>query len=417
MSVFTPFIAQMSGSSGVTLAKLQTEIERIKPSEDTIAHLPKLAYNLRNTTSQLERTLSRVFEGRSVHMVNGSSQGGSWTCEVHLAGRVFIGTTHTDEIDLSSEVWHVHLTFNEEGAVSETRIIAGTGADGNGDAEDKIRKAIELAEGELNSRAWGDSWTRMHEMGRSLKLGRLTYMVTRESVGEAVNGWIKVAQACGILAYRADQPQFAVAEVLNSMIEAQLKEAEEKASGGATSSLATARLNGCAELAEQIEAMRSLLGGVATRLDASVDKLRTSWEAVSKEAKTKKRRKLTPMVAITDLGRTCLRDLQVAQGAVIISQLGRDSLSSLLPMRDNLPAEGQAMVDMLARLDTRPVPFDPADREVLTALVTQGFCEGADPSTFTTPLNALTGAPKPVSEVDVSALSMYSTTLVRHFSE
>ena len=416
MSVFTPFIAQMSGSSGVTLAKLNEEIQRIKPSDATIAHLPKLSVNLRNTTSQLERTLSRVFEGRSVNLVNGSSQGGRWTCEVHLAGRVVSGTTHTHEIDLSSEVWHVHLTFNEEGAVSEARIIAGTGADEKGDAESRIRTAVNLAEGELNSRAWGDSWTRMHEMGRSLKLGRLTYMVTRDSVGEVVNEWIAVAQACGILAYRADQPQFAVAEVLNSMIEAQLREAEEKARG-ATSSLATARLNGCAELAEQIESMRSLLGGVATRLEASVDRLRTSWEAVSKDAQKKKRKTLTPMVAITDIGRTCLRDLQGAQGAVIISQQGRDSLPSLLPMRDNLPLEGQAMVDMLARLDRHPLPFNPADREVLIALVEQGFCEGADPSTFTAPLNALTDAPKPVSEVDVSALSMYSTTLVRHFSE
>jgi hypothetical protein len=405
--MFSPFLAQMRGESGVTIRTLREATERLipDPEDEVRQYLPRHEPTTKNTIAQLERSLSALGK-RSVKVTAHRLSGGRWSGEAHFSGL----REGSEEIDLSAEVWRVALTFDEEGKVATATYTPSRGS--KEETRDLLERGVEHAQETLNSKAWSDSWTRLGRAWALATGGALTYMVTRPRGGELFDRYIAVAQSCGICAYRADQPQFALQESIKALIAGSLSDAKarlEGSAGQASARLSTSRLKACEDLAETITALRSILGESATQLDSAVEHLRDQWTRISEmsdEAPPKTAPKLQ-MIALTKQGRATLEALRGAQGAIIAST------SALRGQQAKGPA-AQGYLDLVLR---GPLPYRSQDADTLRALLGEGLIEGVDATPIAEALGALSRAPIPVTEADVEAMRDYAQTLTRTFSE
>jgi len=405
-STFSPFLAQMRGESGVTVKELKEATERLVPDpEDELRQfLPRHEPTPKNTITQLERSLS-VLGKRSVNVTNRRLSEGRWTGEAHFTGL----REGSEEIDLSAEVWRVTLTFSEKGTVASATYVPSRGA--RPDTHDLLVDGVRHAQETLNSKVWSDSWTRLGRAWALATGGALTYMVTRPRGGELFDRYIAVAQACGICAYRADQPQFALQESIKALINGSLSDAKarlEGEAGQASARLTTSRLKACEDLAETITSLRSILGESAHQLDSAVEHLRDQWTRISEMSDaTPKPKKQKKMIALTDKGRATLEALRGEQGAIIATPKALGGA----------PAPAPALQSYLDIVATGPLPYRPQDADTLRALLAEGLIEGVDATPIVEALSALSSAPIPRQDADVEAMRDYAQTLTRTFAE
>jgi hypothetical protein len=253
----------------------------------------------------------------------------------------------------------------------------------------------------------------------------MNYLCYNEGQIALADEFVAVAQACGIRAYRHDQPQFVVAEQLRSMIEAELKEAQERLQGDgrASTALTRSRLERVAEMSETLISLKSLLGGLSESLEESVEVLRSTWTQAQTEG-APRQRALREMVAITPEGREWITEyLRDPQGRFLsATDKARQHIGAFLALKTP-PADARDMIALTALLVERPVAYDPNQNATIMKLITQGFVVGEtlDPPETLEIYKALTplaDAPQEASSVNLSAIPTdYLPTLTRTFTE
>jgi hypothetical protein len=289
-----------------------------------------------------------------------------------------------------------------------------------------IRSAWREAETTYSSKQWSDAWNRLHSAVRSIRTTSMNYLCFNENQIALADEFVSIAQACGIRAYRHDQPQFVVAEQLREMIEAELKEAQERLQGDGrvSTALTQSRLERVAEMSETLIALKSLLGGLGEALEASVETLRSTWVTAQAEG-APRQRALREMIAITQRGREWiaeyLRDPQ-SHKFLIATDKAREHIGALRAL-DTPPADALDMIALTALLVERPVAFDPAHSSTIKQLIQQGFVdkETLDPPEARKIWEALTlleHAPHEASSIEIEAIpTAYFSFLTRTYTE
>lgn len=408
----------LDGKSGVTMSSIQTALKALKIAEDADvrAHLPICRPTQRNTISALRTTLTphwaQLKRGRAV-LAEANTSGREFTCSVHISGEDEAGHS------LSRERYSVTLQFDEEGLIIARDVRALLGDEGGLGCR-AISSAIDDAEQSLSSTAWSDSWNSLHSSYGSLRATKMNYLVYTDEKRALTDTYVALAQAVGVRCYRHDQPQFAVAEALRDLISAQLEELNNRVSGDgkASSRLATSRLEAVAELGETLASLKGLLGGLATDMEASVAHLREQWSALQTAGSSRASR-LTTKIALTPQGRDLL-SLDPEAQLVLISKQGRDTLAQLQSLRDQLPAEGQQMVDTIAQVSATPLVFTPSLISQLKPLIEQGFVcpQTLRAGDLIDALRVLEERPQHVEDVSLENVPpLYRAVLTRTFSE
>lgn len=414
----------LDGESGVTLNRLERELQKLNINEEAEIRrfLPTPEPSARNTVNRLRTTLYGAWREAeldgSVNIHASSLENDIYIATVHINGEDENGDT------LSAQRYAVKIEFKN--GVSDSISIHSV-HNGSQKGCEAIGTAIREAEESLPSTAWSHAWNRMHSIIRSVRMTKMNFLCFNESQVSMCDSFVAVAQACGVRAYRHDQPQFVAAEQMRIMIEAELAEAESRLDGNGrvTALVAQSRLEAISYLSEMLISTKSLLGGLSDRLETSVENLREQWLSVEQTG-VRKTRAITEMIALTPQGREWMQTMAESPAdayTLVATQRARENLPTLLAHRGHVDPSTEAMISAVETLCARLVRFDPSDREMILQLQSEGFIsedvlEPIDSYYAYEALEPLLDAPKPKSEINYKHVpSEYLTTMTRTFEE